>query len=37
MHVRRNNEFYGVFAFIEEPDQEISLPMWGITREGLYK
>ena len=29
MHVRRNNEFFGVFAFIEEPDQEM------LEREGL--
>ncbi len=29
MHVQRNNEFYGVFAFIEEPDEEL------LKREGL--
>ena len=29
MHVRRNDEFYGVFNFIEEPDEEL------LKREGL--
>ena len=29
MHVRRNDEFYGVFVFIEEPDEEL------LKREGL--
>ena len=29
MHVRRNNQFYGVFDFIEEPDDEM------LEREGL--
>lgn len=37
MHVRRNDEFYGVFVFIEEPDEEM-LEREGLDRNGaLYK
>ena len=37
MHVRRNNEFYGVFVFIEEPDDEM-LERNGLDDNGaLYK
>jgi hypothetical protein len=37
MHVRRNGEFYGVFAFIEEPDEEM-LERNGLDPDGaLYK
>ena len=37
MHVRRNNEFYGVFVFIEEPSEEM-LERSGLDPNGaLYK
>ncbi len=37
MHVRRNNQFYGVFVFIEEPDEQM-LERNGLDPNGaLYK
>ena len=37
MHVQRNGEFYGVFSFIEEPDEEM-LERAGLDPDGaLYK
>lgn len=37
MHVRQNDEFFGIFNFIEEPDEEM-LERNGLDRDGaLYK